>query len=142
VDYSADLQRAARWGAYFAETWVNEAPIRIHSSAIGEDGAPRWSPDFERWLTMEEGKKGDRRPEEELRTSRVMRRLRRVAVREFEVLYRVLVMREPVADTTRWLNDRAAANGIPLPEGRSVHYREKDTMALLIAGIAWALHHW
>lgn len=142
VDYSADLQRTARWGAYFAETWANEAPVRIHSADIGNDGAPKWHPEFERWLTMEEGRKGERRPEEQLRTSKVMRRLRRTAIREYEVLYRLLVLHETLEQTTQWLNDRAKANNIPLPSGRDVHYREKDTIALLIAGTAWCLHHW
>jgi hypothetical protein len=142
VDYTADLQRTARWGAYFAETWAVEAPVRIHSSAIGDDGSPRWHPDFERWLTMEEGKKGDRRPEEQLRTSKVMRRLRRVAIREYEVLYRMLIMRATVEETATWLNQRATDNGIPLPAGRPVHYRDKDTVALLVSGVAWALHYW
>lgn len=119
-----------------------ESPARIHSSAIGNDGSPRWHPDFERWLTMEEGKKGDRRPEEQLRTSKVMRRLRRVAIREYEVLYRCLIGRESIPQITAWLNERARNNGIPLPEGREVHYRDKDTVALLVSGVAWALHHW
>lgn len=142
VDYTADLQRTAKWGAYFAETWVNESPVRIHSAQIGNDGAPMWHPEFERWLTMEEGRKGDRRPEEKLRTAKVMRRLRRASIREYEVMFRVLIMHEPIAATTDWLNERAVTNGIPIPYGRSVHYRDKDTIALLIAATGWCLHHW
>ena len=101
VDYTADLQRTAKWGAYFAETWVNDSPVRIHSAQIGNDGAPMWHPEFERWLTMEEGRKGDRRPEEKLRTAKVMRRLRRAAIREYEVLFRVLIMHEPIVATPK-----------------------------------------
>ena len=142
MDYTADIQRTERWGAYFAETWVNESPLRIHSSAVADDGSPQWSPGFERWLTMEEGRRGERRPEEQLRTSRVMRRLRRAAIREYEVMYRVLVLHETVPQATAWLNARAADHGIPLPSGRSVHYREKDTAALLIAATAYCLHYW
>lgn len=137
MDYSEDIQRTARWGAYFAETWNGEVPTRLHSASIGNDGAPRWNPDFEKWLTRSERDQG-----EMFRTTKVMRRLRRAYIREYEVLYRVLLLREPVEETTRWLNERAERNGIPLPAGRSVHYRPKDTLALLISGVAWALHHW
>jgi hypothetical protein len=71
-----------------------------------------------------------------------MRRLRRVAIREYEVMYRVLVLHEPITATTRWLNQRAIGNSIPLPTGRDVHYRDKDTVVLLVAGCGWCLVHW
>lgn len=93
-------------------------------------------------LTIEEGRASERKPEDTQRTLRVMRRLRRVAVREYEVLYRMLVNHEPLEDTTAWLNERAQSNAIPLPPGQSVHYREKDTLALLMCGVEFALHHW
>jgi hypothetical protein len=73
-----------------------------------------------------------------------MRRLRRVAVREYEVLFRVLVQGERVHDTTRWLNDRAERNRIPYPDHRpqGPHYTDKDTLALLICGIDFARDSW
>lgn len=121
--------------------WVSEAPNRIHSSSIAADGAPEWHPDFARWLTRSE------RPpiiggDETLRTTRVMRKLRKLSKREYEVCYRLLVLRDTVTNTTDWLNQRARANRIPLPPGRTVHYSEKDTLALFIAGIDWADLHW
>lgn len=143
TDYQSTLARTAKWGGYFASTWNAEAPMRIHSSDVGEDGAPRWHPDFERWLTREGGRRRDAyQTEEALRTTKVMRRLRRTSIRQYEVLYRMLLLREPPEATTAWLNERARRNGVPLPEGRNVHYRTKDTLAILIAGTEWALHHW
>jgi hypothetical protein len=71
-----------------------------------------------------------------------MRKLRKVAVREYEVCYRLLILHDTVASTTRWLNERARANGIPLPPRRDVHYVEKDTIALFVVGIDWADAHW
>jgi hypothetical protein len=65
-----------------------------------------------------------------------------VAVREYEVLYRVLVLGERLEETTQWLNDRAMRNAIPLQPGREVHYTHKDTWALIICGIDYAKHFW
>lgn len=73
---------------------------------------------------------------------RVMRKLRRAAIREYEVLYRMLILRETLEQTTDWLNQRAQNNQIPLPSGRSEHYRTKDTLALYVCGIEFALAHW
>jgi hypothetical protein len=137
-----DLDRTAKWAAYFAGTWAVTAPVRIHSATIAPGGALEWSADFAAWMTREEGRASERKPEDTQRTLRVMRRLRRVSVREYEVLYRMLVLHEDLPGTTAWLNERAVTNAIPLPDGREVHYRHKDTMALLVCGIEFALHHW
>ena len=69
-----------------------------------------------------------------------MRRLRRVAVREYEVAFRVMVLGERIVDTTRWLNERAARNHIPYPDHRPTgpHYIEKDALALLVCAISYA----
>jgi hypothetical protein len=121
--------------------WINEAPERIHSSAVADDGSPQWHPDFARWLT-----RSDRPPaladDPTMRTTRVMRQLRKLSKREYEVVYRVLVLKDTIAGVTRWLNERAAANGIAPPPGRRVHYTEKDALALFIAGVDWADFHW
>ena len=74
-------------------------------------------------------------PENRLRTTRALRRLRKVAIREFEVVYRVMVLGNSIEDTTIWLNARAERNGIPLPIGKSVHYSEKDTSCILLSGV-------
>ncbi len=137
-----DLDRTAKWAAYFADTWADSAPLRIHSATLGSDGKPSWHPGFLTWMEREEGRPSERKPEDKQRTLRVMRRLRRVSVREYEVLYRMLVLRENLVDTTNWLNERARGNAIPLPVGQVVHYREKDTLAILTCGIEYALHYW
>jgi hypothetical protein len=134
---AATAEAARRIGSQ----WIAEAPLRVHSSSIAADGSPEWHPSFARWLMRSE------RPpalggDETLRTTRVMRKLRKVAVREYEVCYRLLILHDTVASTTRWLNERARANGIPLPPRRDVHYVEKDTIALFVVGIDWADAHW
>ena len=68
--------------------------------------------------------KGPRKPARngsDHRTTRVMRRLRRVAIREYEVLYRVLVLGERLEDTekdygrTEWCWALSARSSHPAP---------------------------
>ena len=122
----------------FQAEFEKETPVRIHSGDIADDGAPQWHPEFVRWLTARESQTDVfiPNPEHRLRTTRAMRKLRRSSVRSFEVVWRALG-RERLEDTTRWLNARARKNNIPLPEGRTVHYRQKDALALLYAGLSY-----
>lgn len=135
------MQQTAHWASYFASDWRQDTPIAIHSGEISADGSPQWHPDFVRWINRDE-KPFRRNGTERLRTTKVMRRLRRASVREYEVLYRVLVLGERLEDTTKWLNERASRNAIPLPPGRIVHYTHKDTLALIVCGIDYARHFW
>lgn len=133
------LQSTGYWLAKFSHDYHGEAPQKIHNRDIADDGSPQWHPDFARWLTAREVISTPRpdhpTPEQRLRTTRSLRRLRKEAIREFEVIYRVMVTGERIDDTTTWLNERAQRNAIPLPNGREVHYRTKDTIALVISGI-------
>jgi hypothetical protein len=140
---AATMQDTARWAEYFANDWQQETPTRIHGAELAADGTPRWHPSFEQWLTGDRLSRR-RNDEQRLRTTRVMRRLRRVAVREYEVLYRILVLGERLEETTLWLNDRAARNAIPFPPYRpnGPHYSDKDTYALVVAGIDFARAYW
>jgi hypothetical protein len=138
------LHDTAYWARDFATRWRQEMPTRIHDRDIAGDGTPDWHPDFEKWLTRTEP---SRRPPSErdlqrLRTTRVMRRLRTVSPRSYEVLYRQLVLKDSIEGTTLWLNERAIRNHIPLPPGQQTHYRRKDTVALVIAGIGFCKAYW
>ena len=139
------MRDTARWAHWFATDWRQDVPSQIHTAEISPDGSPEWHPDFESWLTAEKATRGrGGRDPNRLRTTKVMRRLRRVAVREYEVLFRVLVQGERIEDTTTWLNERSARNAIPMPTHRpdGPHYTEKDTMALLVAGVGFAKEYW
>jgi hypothetical protein len=133
------LRSTGYWLAKFSRDYHGEIPRKIHNGSVSDDGSPQWHPDFARWLTAREvisTPRPDRpTPEQRLRTTRAMRKLRKTAVREFEVVYRVMVTGERIKDTTKWLNERAVRNSIPLPAGRDVHYRPKDTLALVVSGI-------
>jgi hypothetical protein len=129
------MRQTAQWVAWFSAAWRHETPIKIHSSEVAEDGTKEWHPDFAQWLTEDEVTK---------RTRKVMRRLRRSAIREYEVCYRVLLLNERLDDTAKWLNTRAERNDIPYPAHRpqGPHYVRKDALALLIAGMAYAKQYW
>jgi hypothetical protein len=137
------LAQTAHWAQWFSADWRQEVPTRIHSSDIAVDGGPEWHPDFMKWITRDEHPRG-RNNDQRLRTTKVMRRLRRLAVREYEVAFRVLVHGERLEETTRWLNERAQRNGIPFPPYRPAgpHYSEKDTLALFICAIDYARQCW
>lgn len=129
------LADTAHWAETFGREWRREVPMRIHSREIAADGSPEWHPEFGKWLTSSAVER-DRRdtPQPRLRTTKAMRRLRKIAPREYEVLYRLLILGDSIEGITVWLNERAARNNIPLPEGRTKHYRLKDTVALIVAG--------
>lgn len=134
---SSVIKEAAHWGSFLGAEWIRDFPDRMHDSGLVGDGTPQqWSADFARWISnvADEGNRG--------RTTRVMRKLRRVSPREYEVMYRAMVLGESFEAITQWLNERATRNSIPLPAGRSEHYRLKDAVALFIAGVDYARAHW
>lgn len=134
---SSVIKEATHWGSFLGAEWVKDFPDRLHDGGLTGDGTPqRWSHDMSVWLegAADEGNRG--------RTTRVMRKLRRVAPREYEVMYQAMVLGQDFQQITEWLNARALRNLIPLPEGRVAHYRMKDAVALFIAGVDYARAHW
>jgi hypothetical protein len=127
------------WLQRFRSDFHGDVPQQIHNHEIANDGSPQWHPDFARWLTAREVIDTPRpevaTPENRLRTTRALRRLRKTAVREFEVVYRIMVVGSSIEEVTIWLNERAERNGVPLPPNRSVYYSEKDTSCILFSGV-------
>ena len=82
------MRDTAEWAGYFATDWRQDVPDQIHTTQIGDDGTPMWHPDFEKWLTNDRLYQR-RNDQQRLRTTRVMRRLRKASVREYEVAYRI-----------------------------------------------------
>jgi hypothetical protein len=134
---SSTIKEAAHWGTFLGREWIRDFPDRLHDAGLVDDGTPqRWSNDLSRFLegAADEGNRG--------RTTRVMRKLRRTAPREYEVMYQAMVLGHDFNAITAWLNERALRNNIPLPANREVHYRVKDAVALFIAGVDYARAHW
>jgi len=127
------------WLGVFAAEWHEEIPLKIHNRQVDHAGAPQWSDEFARWLTRDrpEDDHGRRRnPEGRLRVTRAMRSLRKEAPRQYEVLYRIMVLGESVRSTTVWLNARAIRGGHP------ERYRPGDTLAILQSSIDWVEAHY
>ena len=121
----ATLEQALYWGRLMALEWQ-----KTHPDAVAGEG--EWAKQLSDWITSS-GYSDD------TRTTRVMKRLRRVSPREYEVVFRAMIMGQSFAQITDWLNERAARNEIPLPEGKDgKHYVERDAVALFLAGIEFA----
>jgi len=128
------LQTTARWMSDFATDWRGEIPIRIHSHAIDSGGAPEYDATFARWLTRSDRPddpraQNQRNPENRLRITRAMRVLRKVAVREYEVVYRVMVLGETIEQAAVWLNARSIRGGHP------ERYSRKDVVVIVVSGV-------
>lgn len=129
------------WLSRFRDEFLGDIPNKIHAGHddLSEDGTPEWHVTFARWMSarvvIDQPRPEVRTETNRLRTTKALRKLRQVAVREYEVVYRIMVLKDSIENTTIWLNDRAERNNIPLPEGRSVHYSNKDTSCILFSGI-------
>lgn len=112
----------------FIPEWKNEFPWRIHERGFAGDGTPAMSGEFFRWLTRTEYRRDDEDlPDTTMRLTRAMRKLRKVAPREHDVMWRVL-KGESVSGVRDWLNWRAEKNGHP------ERYSLKDTMVIIASG--------
>jgi hypothetical protein len=116
------LSEALHWAQFFGDEWAHEFPEAV---------APSWPKDFAAMLAVGNGPPTSA----SLRTSHVMRKLRRVSPRGYEILLRTMIHGESLSDTTAWLNERAIRNKIPLPAGRGENYSLKDTVAMFIAAV-------
>lgn len=111
------------WLRFLSAHWKQEVPFKMHVRQFDAGGAPEWSPEFARWVDRgyeEDGrhdsgarKRQPRNPELRLRTTRAFRKLRKKNVREFEVLYRTVVLGHSISDTAEWLTQRAIRNDKP-----------------------------
>jgi hypothetical protein len=124
------LAEANRWATSISRAWARLKP------ELPEVGAHRWHADMAGWL---EGTADDL---DRATLARVMQQLRRAAPREYDVLYRTLLLGEGFEEVAVWLNERAQRNGIPLPDGSDTHYQTKDAVALFEAGITFVRTYW
>ena len=117
------------WAAYFAEEWRADSPQVWHST-------------LKPLLPSTRSPRDEDAEEAHRKTTRAIRQLRKASVREYEVLYRLLILGDSIEGVTSWLNERAIRNAIPTPEGQDVNYTEQDTWALFIAGVDFTRQCW
>lgn len=108
----ANIAHTAKWLGHFRKTYEEAVPERIHSRDLDHDGKPDWSSEMYSFMTSTDRRETTAEPGK-IRLRRAMKRLRNRSLREYEVVYRVMVMGESVAQVTTWLNDRAERGGHP-----------------------------
>ena len=128
------LRDTAQWMVDLRDYWRDELPMQLHTAAFDAGGNPAWHPDFQRWLNVDYyGKRSDQRwannPEPRIRTTRAFRKLRKKAVREYEVCYRIIVLGEPIEETAKWLTERAIRNA------KDDRYGVLEATLLLVSGV-------
>lgn len=127
---SAQTKRQAMyWASYFAEEWAGDTPRQ-------------WNPALTHLLPNSRTPRDGGEEVSRARTTRAIRRLRKASVREYEVLYRILILGDSIEGVTAWLNERAVRNAIPLEEGKTVHYTEQDAWVLFISGVDFVRQAW
>lgn len=127
---SSALAETKHWADYVGKEWARSRP-----DVVRPPTNPRWLSDLTGWLDNAHG-------DDRARIERVMGKLRRAAPREYDVLYRTLLLGEGFEEVTIWLNERAVRNNIPLPDGKPTHYEIKDAVALFSAGVSFVQAYW
>lgn len=109
---AGQLRHTAHWLAQFKTIYNEDVPMRLHSRSLDADGNPDWSDQMRHHMTDTDRRETG--PEEgKTRLRRAMKRIRGRSLREYEVLYRVMVMGDSIDNVTDWLNARAVAGGHP-----------------------------
>lgn len=130
----ATWKQALLWVEVFKQDWHGEIPTKLHVAQLGDDGAPQFSPEFDRYLFAGDPKR--RNPDDRLRTTRAFRRLRRKAPREFDVLYMMVAHRMGIPKIASELTARAIR--LEKPE----RYSESDIKILLLSGLDKVIKWW
>lgn len=135
----SDLQQTAQWLQFFADEWMNEVPLNVHSRAVDDGhglGGLAFHADFIRWLgpickcnTCIQEEKKRRNSDSRTRTTKAFRKLRKVAPREFDVLYSLCVLRNSINGTAEFLTARAIR--LDKPE----RYNRAGVLLLAISGV-------
>lgn len=128
-----ELKRAWYWLGRFSDLWASNVPIRLHTRELDDAGNPNLHPEFLHWLDGTSGRSSG--SEDRARLKRAMKRLRERSIREYEVLYRVMVHGDSIPEVAEWLNERAIRGGHP------ERYRPKDALVILYAAVD-KVHDW
>lgn len=127
-------KQALLWIEVFKQDWHGEVPTKLHTSQLGDDGAPQFSPEFDRYLNARDPSR--RNPDDRLRTTRAFRKLRRKAPREFDVLYMVVVHHMSIGKIATELTARAIR--LEKPE----RYTDQDARILMLSGLDKVIKWW
>ncbi len=119
-------------------TFREEVPIQIHASEVDEGGAPVFHHDFEAFIERDCRKPGcynlrcwhgEARENPRKRTHKALRKLRRIAPREFDALYLIVAHQLTMSDVARSMTERAIR--LDKPE----RYTDAGVLVLVASGI-------
>lgn len=130
---TSELDRTWMWLERFGDIWAANVPIRLHTRELDQAGNPQMHPEFLHWLDGTSGRSSG--SEERARLKRAMKRLHERSLREYEVLYRVMVIGRSIPEVTEWLNERSIRGGC------RERYRTRDTLVILYAAVD-KIHDW
>jgi hypothetical protein len=135
----AELQQTAQWLQFFADEWMDEIPLRIHAGGVDDGhglGGRAFHADFIRWLgpictcpACHQQERRGRNSDSKTRTTKAFRKLRKVAPREFDVLYSLCVLRNSLNGTADFLTTRAVR--LDKPE----RYDRTAVIILAVSGV-------
>lgn len=116
-------------------TLDDEVPMRIHCRETDAGGAPEWHPTFERWIDAERidtPRTAARfyEPDRKLhpqRLKRALRQVRKLAPREYDVLYLMIALKYTWDDARVKLNEDNLRRGQP-------EYSEAEFLILAVSG--------
>ncbi len=121
------LRSTGYWIDRFRDTIVANPPVQLHIRELDDAGNPQMHPEFIHWL---EGTSGRREgTEDRARLNAALKLLRNRSIREYEVLYRVLYLGQPIPEVAEWLNERSIRGGHP------ERYSVPDTMVIVYAAV-------
>jgi len=115
------------WLRFFQDVWEAGAPVRLHTRELDDAGNPNMHPEFLHWLDGTSGRHEG--TEDRARLKRAMKRVRERSLREYEVLYRVMVLGHSIPEVADWLSLRAAKAGF------ADEYTSHDTLVILYAAV-------
>lgn len=121
------LRTTSYWIDRFRDILVTNPPVRLHTHELDDAGNPQMHPEFLHWLDGTSGRKEG--SEDRARLQSAIKQLRRSSLREYEVLYRVMFLGEPVPEVATWLTERAIRGGHP------ERYSVSDTLVIIYAAI-------
>lgn len=126
-------RRLTHWVEFFSIEYESEIPMRIHASGTDDGhglGGPPFAPEFLRWLMAgDENERSRERKDTRTRITRVFRRIRNVAPREYFVLQLVCSQRMNIPEVTAQMNERALARGL------DESYTDQDVVTLLSSAL-------
>lgn len=150
TELESKIRYWSQWINHIASDWSGEVPMRIHGRDTDDGGNPDFHPEFVNYIgylecsqpgcaecAKERSKLHNRANRDgRSRATKALRKVRRVAPKEFDTVYSICVLGMSPSATAERFNANAIAKGYP------ERYRTSDVIVLLYSGIDKVIHFW